>query len=219
MDDSIKSSILRQIEESAEHSIFFLTDFARYGSLETVRKVLTQAHIMGLASRVAHGIYAKPKTSRFGDVPPSMEVIAKEIAKRDHAQIMPTGITAANLVGLSTQVPMVLSYLTSGSSRTVRIGNRAIRFRHAAPRNFAFKGTTVPLIVQALKDIGEKNVSEENISAVSSCMRKANDKRLYKDDILLAPQWIQSIVKPIITKICQDEALATTQQKREAGLA
>ncbi len=201
MSGNVKASILKQIEESEENSIFFLTDFSRYGSLETVRKVLTQARIMGLVSHVAHGIYVKPKKSKFGDVPPSMEAIAKEIAKRDRAQIMPTGITAENILGLSTQVPMVLSYLTTGSSRTVAIGNRAIRFRHAAPRNFAFKGVTIPLIVQAFKEIGKQNITEDDVSIVASYLKRAKDKNTYQDDILLAPQWIQNIVKPIINKI------------------
>ncbi len=198
---TITQSIFNQIEESAEHTIFFLSDFAQYGSLETVRKVFTKACLLGFVSHVAHGIYAKPKISRFGDVPPSMESIAREIAKRDHAQIMPTGVTAANFVGLSTQVPLVLSYLTSGSSRTVKIGNRAIRFKHVAPRNFAYKGTTFPLLVQAMKDIGEKNISDEDISVISSYMRNAKDKDMFQGDLLIAPQWIQNIVKPIITAL------------------
>ncbi len=201
MSKDIKASILKQIEESEENSIFFLTDFSQYGSLETIRKVLTQARIMGLVSHIAHGIYAKPKKSKFGDVPPSMEAIAKKIAKRDRAQIMPTGITAENILGLSTQVPMVLSYLTTGSSRTVAIGNRAIRFGHAAPRYFAFKGVTIPLIVQAFKEIKKKNITEDDVSIVTSYLKRAKDKSTYHEDLLLAPQWIQKIVKPIINKI------------------
>ena len=82
-----------------------------------------------------------------------LEEIAEEIAVRDHVQIMPTGSTSANILGLSTQVTMTASYLTTGASRDIKIGNRLIRFRRAAPRNFAYKGKTVALIVQAFKEL------------------------------------------------------------------
>lgn len=118
---------------------------------------------------------------------------------------MPTGSTAANILGLSTQVPMIVSYLTTGSSRTIKIGKRAIKFRHAAPRNFAYKGKTIPLIVQALKELGEANITEQTVAALSACIAKATDSHTFKEDILLAPAWIQSIVKPIIKS--NDETL------------
>ena len=205
---SIKSAILRRIEESPEHSIFFINDFVELGSMETVRKVLQQARLLGLVSHVAHGIYVKPMQSRFGEVPPPLEKIAKEIAQRDRVEIMPTGSTAANILGLSTQIPMVVSYLTPGSSRTIKIGKRAIKFRHAAPRNFAYEGTTIPLVVQALKDLETENIGERELSALYQYLSNAQDKDTFLKDILLVPQWIQNLVKPIITNI-QNETLAT----------
>lgn len=78
---SIKSAILRRIEESPEHSIFFINDFVELGSMETVRKVLQQARLLGLVSHVAHGIYVKPMQSRFGEVPPPLEKSPKRLRK------------------------------------------------------------------------------------------------------------------------------------------
>lgn len=204
---NLKQTIFKCLEESPEHSIFFLNDFAEYGSVETIRKILLQARIQGLVTHLSHGIYLKPMYSRFGEVPPPMEIIAKEIAERDHVEIMPTGSTAANILGLSTQVPIIVSYLTTGSSRTIKIGKRAIRFKHAAPRNFAYEGKTIPLVVQALKELGETNITEQTRSALSVCIKKANDSYTFSKDILLAPAWIQAILKPIIKS--NNETLAT----------
>ena len=134
-DKNIKTTILDKIKRSPEHSVFFLNDIASITSLETVRKVLSQACDTGLLTHVAHGIYVKPMISRFGEVPIPLEKIAEEIAARDHVHIMPTGSTAANILGISTQVTMTVSYLTTGASREIKIGNRVIRFRRAAPRN------------------------------------------------------------------------------------
>lgn len=205
---NIKSSILRRIEESPENSIFFISDFLEFGSMPSVKKTLRQALSLGIISHVAHGIYVKPMASRFGEVPPSLEKIAKEIAQRDRVEIMPSGSTAANILGLSTQVPMVVSYLTTGSSRTIKIGKRAIKFRHAAPRNFAYAGTTIPLVVQAFKELEADNIGEKELSVLHKYLSDAPDKDTFQKDIILAPQWIQSIVKPII-KTLQDETLAT----------
>lgn len=198
--DTIKSTIFKRLEESPDNTVFFLNDFSELGSTETVRKVMLQARLQGLITHLCHGIYLKPMRSRFGEVPPSLEDIAEAIAERDHVEIMPTGSTAANILGLSTQVPMIVSYLTTGSSRSIPIGKRVIQFKHAAPRNFAYKGKTIPLIVQALKELGKANVSEHTLSVLSSYIGKAQDSDTFESDILLAPAWIQAIVKPLIKK-------------------
>lgn len=198
--NTIKSAVLRQIEESPDNAIFFLSDFAELGSIETIRKIFVQARIQGIVKQLAHGIYIKPILSKFGEVPPSLDDIAKAIAIRDNVEIMPTGSTATNLLGLSTQVPMVVSYLTTGSSRNIRIGNRVIAFKHAAPKNFAFKGKTMPLVVQALRDLGKDNIDNTILSALSMYLAKAPDKDCFSNDIHLAPAWIQSIVKPLLAK-------------------
>lgn len=207
MTESIKAKIFKRLEESPEHSVFFLNDFAELGSVETVRKVLLQACMAGIISRLSHGIYIKPMNSKFGEVPPPLDTIARKIAERDHVKLMPTGSTAANILGLSTQVPMSASYLTTGSSRTINIGKRHISLRHAAPRNFAYKGMTIPLIVQALKDLGEKNISESTLLSLSRYMERAKDTDSFNEDSRLAPAWIQSVIKPLIRK--HNETLAT----------
>ncbi|MGM9748150.1 MAG: DUF6088 family protein [Candidatus Cryptobacteroides sp.] len=198
-ENKIKYAVLGIIEDSPEHSVFFLSDFAEITSLETIRKILSQACETKLLSRIAHGIYVKPMMSRFGEVPIPLEKVAKAIAERDHSQIMPTGSTAANLLGLSTQVPMVVSYITTGSSRTINIGNRSLSFRHAAPNSFAYKGTSIPLVVQAFKELGEENIGEREESIVSKFLSDATDKDVHTSDILLAPMWIQKKLKKLIT--------------------
>lgn len=196
----IKETILKTVSESPGHSVFFIGDFAELGSVETIRKALKEGANQGLLEHIAHGIYAKPMVSRFGIVPIPLEIIAKEIAIRDRVQIMPTGSTAANILGISTQIPMVVSFLTTGSSRTIKVGKRVIKFRHAAPRNFSFKGSTVPLIIQAFKDIEKENLGEREMSAAKEYISKALDKTAMIEDILLAPQWIQTLIKPYINQ-------------------
>lgn len=194
---NIKNSVLKIIDEAEPHSIFFISDFASLGSPETIRKILYEATLKGTLVKVCHGIYVKPKLSRFGIVPVSLEKIAKEIANRDKSQILPTGNTAANLIGLSPQVPMNLSYITTGSSRTIKIGNRKILFRHASPKNFAAKGHLIPLLVQGMKEVGEDNFTEEEFEAIKRFIHKNSDPYFFEDS-LLAPVWIQRILKKML---------------------
>jgi len=191
---TIKEQILSKIRRSKGQVVFVIADFTDLGSPETVRKVFHQACLSGELYRVAHGIYVKPVMSQFGIVPPSLEVIAEEIAKRDHAQILATGSTAANLVGLSTQVPMNLSYLTSGSTRIIPIGNRHITFRHASPRNFASAGRVVPLLTQALKEVGKDAIGENELGLIRQFVADHPEAK-FGQDLLLAPQWVQQIIK------------------------
>lgn len=201
MKGDIKTAILKRIEESPENSIFFLSDFNDEGAIESVRKIFLQARLSGLLTHLTHGIYVKPKKSRFGIVPPPLELIAHEIAERDHVKIIPSGYTAVNLLGLSTQVPMSLSYLTTGSTREVKVGSRFIKFKHAAPKNFAAEGVTIPLIIQALKEIGKENIGSTEITTLKAYLNQAQDRDHIPKDLLLAPQWIQKIVKPLITEL------------------
>ena len=195
---TIKEQIINRIKRSKNQNVFVIGDFTDIGSPETVRKVFFQACEMGILYRVAHGIYVKPIMSEFGIVPPSLEVIAEEIAKRDHAQILPTGSTASNLVRLSTQIPMNLSYLTSGYTRSIDIGNRTITFRHASPRNFASAGKVIPLLIQALKDFGKEAIGENELGKIRQFIIDHPEPR-FEQDLLLAPQWIQQIIKKSLT--------------------
>ncbi len=194
---NIKHTVMKNINESQPHSIFFISDYTDLGAAETIRKILYEATINGILEKAGHGIYIKPKVSRFGNVPVPLEKIAREIADRDKCEILPIGSSAANLIGLSTQVPMNLSYITTGSTRTIKIGERKISFRHASPKNFAAKGRVVPLLIQGLREIGEDNISGVEYETIRRFIDKQQDPYLH-EDLQLAPAWIQRIMKKLM---------------------
>lgn len=193
----IKNTVMKSIAESQPHSIFFISDYAQFGSEETIRKILYEATLTGELEKAGHGIYIKPKISRFGYVPVPLEKIARKIAERDKCEILPAGNTAANLIGLSSQVPMNLSYITTGSTRTIKIGKRKISFRHASPKNFAAKGIVIPLLIQGLREIGEENITTADNEAVKRFIDNQKDPFL-QEDLELAPTWMQKIIKRLM---------------------
>ena len=171
-----------------------MSTFPQY-NVEYVTKLLAQFEKEGLITRIAKGIYVKAKKTRFGVVYPSAYELVTEIAKRDKAIVFPTGETAANRLGFSTQVPMNVCFITSGTPRKLKLGNRTVTLKHGAPRNFAYKGKLMPELVQALRSIGEANMTEAVENRIAQLLSETQETETIEHDLLLAPVWVRQIVK------------------------
>ncbi|MFO7889633.1 MAG: DUF6088 family protein [bacterium] len=194
MEKSTEKKIKNKISKAKAGSIFFMKDFADAGNPGAVKTALHRAEKRGLIKRLARGIYAKPKESRLvGEVLPAVEEIAKAIAARDKARIIPTGAYALNALGLSTQIPLKIVYLTDGSPRIITIGKRSIKFKKTTPKMLAVKGEISMLVIQALKAIGKGKTTKEEENKIITFLKKEDRSRL-RHDIALAPQWIAEIM-------------------------
>lgn len=181
-----------------EGSIIFATDFLDFCTEKQAGRVLTDMEDRGVIKRLARGIYCKPTATRFGPLYPDITNIVEAVAKRDHAQVLPSGFVAANMLGLSTQVPMSYTFITSGSSRILTVDGKTVYLQRAVPRNFAYKTRLAALMVQALKATGEENLGREEISALMSAIEKEPDKEAFRRDVLLMPIWIKTIITPLL---------------------
>jgi predicted transcriptional regulator of viral defense system len=178
--------------------IFFISDFTELGNYEAVRKSLQRLTKEDSIKRIAKGIYLLPKINeRLGVIYPHAEQIAKAIAKRDKARIIATGSTALNLLGLSTQIPMKVVFLTDGSARNIKIGNQTIQFKKTNPKNLSIEHRLTNLIIQALKAMGEKNVTREQTDTIQTIIDESNERELIYQKLKNAPIWIQ---KTVLTK-------------------
>lgn len=201
MPESIEIQILDRIRKAGRGVLFFTESFVSYGSTEAVKKALQRLTNSGELDRVATGIYVRPVIdSVIGKVSPSIEAIAKAIAKRDKARIVPTGAYALNRLGLSTQVPMNVVFLTDGSARKIKIGKRSVLFKKASPKNVATVGEISGLAIQALKEIGKEKVLDKEIKHIQELLKNEKPTRL-EHDIRLAPAWIREIMKPVLKSI------------------
>ena len=192
---SIEEKILQRIEAFPKGELFLPADFSELGSSEAVRLSLFRLEKEGVIMRVAQGIYVRPKESNIiGKLIPSAEEIAEAIAKRDRIRTVPTGSYALNALGLSTQVPMNIVLLTDGSAREIKVGKRKIKFKKTTPKNLLAKGKISRLVIQALKEIGNGKVTEDEEQKILALLKKEDEKDL-KHDIALAPVWMQKIMK------------------------
>ena len=187
--------ILEKIKKARRGTLFFTNDFASFGKPEAIRQALQRLVKSGEIDRVAAGIFVRPqKDSIIGKVMPDIEDVAKAIARRDRARIVPTGDYALNRLGLSTQVPMNIVYLTDGTARKTKIGNYTIVFKKVAPKNVVAIGEISRLAIQALKTIGKQNITEEKMRHIQTVLQNEKPTHLAYD-IRLAPVWIQEIMK------------------------
>ena len=189
------NDIKNQVESSARGTLFFPDTFASIGSSDAVRSALVRLCENGILIRVAQGIYYYPKIDTkwgSGIIPPSIEEIADGIAKRDKVRIAPTGAFALYQLGLSTQIPANVVFITDGSPRRVTIGKgKGILFKHTSEmRNFVYQSQLMALIVTALREIGENKVTKEQLDIIRQHLKKVSEQD-FAHDILLAPIWVR----------------------------
>ena len=177
--------------------MFTPDDFKGVGSRDGVASALKRHKQAGLIRQLAHGLYDYPRLdARLGALSPSSDDIAKALAGRDVLRLQPSGAYAANLLGLSTQVPMKIVYLTDGRSRTVQIGNRQIILKQTSPRFMATAGKISGLVIQALRYLGRAQVDDKVIALLDRRLDETARKQLMKD-IRYAPAWIADIFRQL----------------------
>ena len=193
-------NILTKIRKAARGTLFFTEDFLSFGSAKAVSKVLERLVISNELQRVARGIYARLASDPYlGLLKPTTEDIAEAIRRRDKARIIPTGSLALNALGLSTQVPINVVYYTDGSARKIELGNQRIVFKKTSPKNLSAIGKISSLVILALKEIGQGNVTEEELKIILSHLKKEDPYRL-EHDIKIAPEWIRKIMRQAIKR-------------------
>jgi len=194
----VEYQITEALKQLPKGSVLFVDDFLDYGNPESVKKALLRLKEKNFLVRLAHGIYLFPKIDKeLGVLFPSTEDIAKAIARRDKARIVLTGVQALNKLGLSSQVPMKVVYLTDGAARTIKVGKRTISFKKTSPKNLLTQGEISSLVIQALKTIGQKNIDNETIKKILDILKNEQQENI-KNDAKLSPAWIHKILKQSI---------------------
>jgi hypothetical protein len=199
---SIDSRILATIRSHGRGSVFVPTDFLKIGSREAVDLALHRLARKGTIRRLARGVYDFPKEHPvLGPLSPSAEVVARALAGRDRTRLQPGGAYAANVLGLSEQVPAKAVFLTDGPTRTIRIGPTTIQLRRTTPKNMAAAGRLSGLLIQALRELGKEHVTPERREHLKRTLPADKRRELVKD-LQLAPAWMH----PIFRELAEEKA-------------
>jgi hypothetical protein len=192
---SIDNKIINRIYGHGKGWVFTPVHFSDLGSRDAVASALRRYRQSGLIRQLARGLYDYPRTDpELGVLSPSPDAVARALAGRHVVRLQPSGAYAANLLGLSTQIPMKIVYLTDGRSRTVQIGKQKIILKQTTPRNMATAGRISGLVIQTLRHLGKKHVDEDIIARLDRRLDADAKKQLLKD-LRFAPAWIAEIMR------------------------
>lgn len=178
--------------------IFFTTDFKDIANLTTIRKYLGRQVEEGTIRRVMDGVYEKPKYSKILDefIPTDPEKVAYALAKKYHWTISPCGDVALNKLGLSTQVPVVWSYVSDGPYREFTWDNIILSFKHKTNREISFMSHISIMVIEAIKTLGKDNIDENTIAILRSRL-SGEEKTVLLKEATDSASWIFDIVKKV----------------------
>jgi hypothetical protein len=197
---SVHNQVLAKVRKKRPGSLFFPGDFIQEGSDTAVRKALSRLAKDGVLNRLAHGIYFYPKFDKeLGILYPSAEEVAHAIAKKEHIRIVPTGSYALHRLGLSTQVPTRIVYLTDGEAKSLKLGRTSIVFKPAVPKKLSAKGKLSSLAIQALGELKKEKITPQVLNKIQEVL-KNEDPATLRSDALSAPAWIGRILLSLIDK-------------------
>ena len=193
-------SIINQIENIMSENqgkIFSINDFYNLGTKNTIKSALYRLNEKNHITRLLDGLYIKPKYSKVlkeYSYPDANEV-AEKIADKFSWTIAPTGDTALNYTGLSTQVPNEYKYISDGAYREYLYRDKKLVFKHTTNRNISAYSKKLSIIIQAIKALGKDNISEENIKKLAIYSKGVKEE--LKKDTLKLPFWIREVLEKI----------------------
>ena len=180
------SEIRKRVLDAKDGTVFVTSDFADIADTNTIRQSIFRLVNDGILRRILQGVYEKPKYSRLLNeyVAVNPDAVAKALARSYHWSIAPCGNTALNLLGLSTQVTAVWSYISDGPYKNYEWNFTKLEFKHRTNKEITGLSYMTSLVVQALKTLGQSNVTTNTIQVLSerlsddekqACLREATE--------------------------------------------
>lgn len=189
--------MLSRIYGSKQGSVFSPSSFLDLGSRRAVDVALHRLVKRKTLRRLARGLYEYPRDHvELGRLSPDIDKVAKALAGKDRIRLQPAGAYAANLLGLSEQVPAKVIFLTDGPSRTVKIGRQEIQLRRTTPRNMASAGRFSGLLMQALRHLGQDHITPARVEHLKRTVPVKERQQLVKD-LRLAPAWMHPLFREL----------------------
>lgn len=195
---NIKAKMNSKIDNLPYGSVFISNDFLEIADYETVRKTLNRFVNEGSIQRIVNGVYYKPRyIELIGEYEsPSINEVAIAIARKYNWTIAPSGNTALNLLGLSTQVPAQWTYISDGRYVDFLIGNTKLVFKRTTNSTISNMSQLTALVIQAIKAIGKENISEEQILYLKNRLTISDKEKLLEEGKTTSA-WIYKVLKKI----------------------
>jgi len=195
---SLAERIYERIDKRKRDACFSRSDFADLGSREAISQALSRLERRGVLQSPLHGYYCKVRMSKLLNerLPPDYGELAEAIARNSGWVIIPSGDIAMNELGLSTQVPVVWCYVSTGPYRTYDANGIRLTFKHMTSRDLFNLPRKAAMVVQALKTLGKDAVTESVITRLRDRLTQ-DDRRLLKQETMRTTSWIFEAIQRI----------------------
>ena len=191
----LQDRIIDSMRRGGRGKVYTPKDFAGVASRVAVDQAFSRMARGGEVARLRRGLYYLPQMHPRLAIPvlPDMQEVASAIARQTGSRIVPSGAVAANLLGLSEQVPARPVYLTDGRSRVFTIGPTKIVLKHAVPKSLPPGSPLTCLVVQAMQYLGQENVDAKVVSHLQGRLTPI-ERRLLAKESQYATGWITEAI-------------------------
>lgn len=194
---SIDAKVTQRIQAQGPGWVFTPADFTDLGSRTAVATALARSKAAGTIRLLGRGLYDTPEVHPvLGSLWPAIESVAKALERKEGIRLQPSGVYAANLLGLSEQVPAKVVFLTDGATRTVKVGPTQISLKRTTPRNMAAENQLSAMLIQAFRSLGAAHITPQRISHLREKLPPQERAKLLQD-IAFAPEWMHAHLKEV----------------------
>lgn len=188
---SAADAISKRLKFMRKGQPFSRAVFAKVGSRSAVDKALSRLVLGGSLERVARGVYMRPKQSEYTGrkVRANPITVMEAVARARGETIQIHGAEAVRRLGLSTQMQVLPTYYTSGSTREIKIGNAVVRLRHASPQRLQQAGTQVGVALTAMLYLGKEGLTVQAVGKIASSLSIEEFNKLM---VCKMPRWMRS---------------------------
>lgn len=203
MSNGYTHQIRERILSAADGTVFTSSDFSDIADNNTIRQNMLRLVNEGVLRRIINGVYEKPKYSKLlGEyVAADPDAVAKALARSYHWTIAPCGNTALNMMGLSTQVTAVWSYISDGPYKKYEWNSTRLEFKHRTNKEITGLSYMTALLIQALKTLGKENITQDTIETLSGKLSR-DEKAAAIREAAESTDWVYKYIK----QICEDKA-------------
>jgi len=201
MSISTVDKTLSRIYGMGRGKVFTPKDFLDLASHETVRQILSRMARKGKIRRLMRGVYEYPEFSKMlnSPAPPDADAIAHAIARAHGWTIVPSGDTALNMLGLSTQVPASWQYFSDGPTKQYSWQGGTLKLKHRAIKETAKLSPKTAMIVQALKTLGKSRADDSIVATLMQNLHKRDLSQALKETRYVT-SWVYEIIRKMVER-------------------
>lgn len=205
MPKKTQDRVVGRIRAKGRGWVFTPKDFVDLGPRAAVDQTLLRLSVGRVPAmtirKLGRGLYDYPRIHpQLGPLSPDPDAIASAVAQRTGSKLLVSPTKAANLLGVSTQVPARPVYLTDGRSKTISVGNQVIQLKHAAPSQMVVAGSPTAVVIQALRALPRGAADSNVVKQLAGVLSMDRKKRLTRTSRAV-PDWI----RPLIRKISSEQ--------------